>query len=313
MSTVTPLAGQVAFVTGAAGGLGSAIARRLAADGAAIVATDIADDRAQDRLSEGLRRIQLAITDAGGICLAAGTSVTDAAGVRQIVSDSAERLGPITIAVTTAGNANVGELLDTAAQDWQSLFGVHLHGTLNVLDAVMPMMARGRYGRIITVTSGTGLSRAAADMPIYGSVKRAIASLTWELAAVLPPGLSLNALSPVAATPMIQSVRAARESLGGAQASAFGPSGLPSPDRIAPLVAHMCRESSGWLNGQVLFSNGSEVSVISQSELVEVVGFGLDQESGRHIDAERLAILATAHAQQSATGVKLARLTALKD
>src|SRR5262249_58420311 len=85
--------------------------------------------------------------------------------------------------------------------DWARLLDVHFDGYLTILRAALPLMAAAGHGRIVGVTSGSGWR--AADAGAYSCAKRAVASLTWQVGRGAPRGVSVNALSPTAATRMV--------------------------------------------------------------------------------------------------------------
>ena len=155
------------------------------------------------------------------------------------------------------------------------MLSVHLDGYLNVLDAALPIMAAAGHGRILGVTSGSGWR--PADTGAYGCAKRAVASLTWQLGRQAPPGVVVNAMSPIAATRMVtaalgrarpadrQRQRAPRLTGGLSLAS------MPTPEELGPLGAHLVDDDFSWCSGQVIFAGGSEVAVIDQPRLLEVV------------------------------------------
>ncbi len=103
------------------------------------------------------------------------------------------------------------------------MLGVHLGGYLNVLDAALPLMAAAGHGRVLGVTSGSGWR--AADAGAYSCAKRAVAALTWQLGRQAPPGVTVNAMSPIAATRMVAAAlerarrSAGRQAAGGSRSS----------------------------------------------------------------------------------------------
>ena len=98
------------------------------------------------------------------------------------------------------------------------MLAVHLGGYLNVLEAALPLMAAAGHGRVLGVTSGSGWR--AADAGAYSCAKRAVAALTWQLGRQAPPGVTVNAMSPIAATRMVAAAARARPS--GGQAGGGG-------------------------------------------------------------------------------------------
>jgi len=135
----TPLAGRRALVTGGASGIGAAIARRLAADGAAVVIADLQSDAAARLAGEiGATGVQL--------------DVTDFDRVHAVVRES----GPFDILVNSAGVDQHAFFTKTSPDDWRRLLAVNLESVLNTTHAVLPAMQQAGYGRIINVASEAG-------------------------------------------------------------------------------------------------------------------------------------------------------------
>ena len=172
--------------------------------------------------------------------------------------------------VNVAGITRQSYFARGTEEDWVSLLDVHLSGYLNVLDAALPLMAEARHGRILGVTSGSGWR--AADAGGYSAAKRVVAALTWQLGRVAPPGVTVNALSPIANTRMV----AAALERARAEGRAGGGGGLsldaiPGPENLGPLAAYLVSDEAAWCSGQVFFAGGPEVAVVDQPRLVEVV------------------------------------------
>ena len=126
-----------------------------------------------------------------------------------------------------------------------ALLSVHLGGYLNVLDAALPLMAEAGHGRILGVTSGSGWR--AADAGGYSSAKRAVAALTWQLGAHAPPGVTVNALSPIANTRMVAAaLERARQAGRAGGGGGLTLDSMPGPEQLGPLGAHLVRDAFGW-------------------------------------------------------------------
>ena len=104
--------------------------------------------------------------------------------------------------VNVAGITRQSYFAQGTEEDWLALLDVHLDGYLNVLEAALPLMAAAGHGRILGITSGSGWR--AADAGGYSSAKRVVAALTWQLGRIAPPGVTVNAISPIANTRMVQ-------------------------------------------------------------------------------------------------------------
>ena len=121
---------------------------------------------------------------------------------------------------------------------------MHLGGYLNVLEAALPLMAAAGHGRIVGVTSGSGWR--AADAGGYSSAKRAVAALTWQLGRHAPPGVTVNALSPIANTRMVvAAVERARQEGRAGGGGGLTLDSMPGPEQLGPLGAHLVDDASG--------------------------------------------------------------------
>ena len=260
------LDGRVAVVTGGGVGIGSAVSLELARQGADVVVADPGVGVQGEPLDEPTAAATAErINAAGGSASSSKVSVTDPDGLRGLFEDTRSRYGSLDVVVNTAGILRYPKLPDTAEDDWSAVLDVHFNGYRNVLDAALPMMVEEGYGRVLGFTSGVGLARNAGDAMIYGAAKRAVAALTWQLGPFLPAGITVNALSPIAATRMVRDTLRAS----GANVSGLDLSAMPQPEHMAHAAAYLVGERAGWCRGQVIFSAGSELSVISPPRLLE--------------------------------------------
>jgi NAD(P)-dependent dehydrogenase (short-subunit alcohol dehydrogenase family) len=260
--------GRVAVVTGGGHGIGSAVAIELARNGATVVVLDPGRTvRGDPESPDGARDTVERIRGLGGVAEHAEVSVTDRLAIAETLAGVAERHGSLDAVVHAAGTLRLPRLVDTVDDDWTSVIETHFYGYLNVLSAALPLMNRAGYGRIIGFTSGVGLSRTIIDGPSYGCAKRAIASLTWQLARHAPAGVTINALSPIAATRMVREMLMA----GGRNTAGLDLSGMTQPEEVAPTAVYLVSEQIGWCTGQVLFSVGSEMSLNAPRRLIEAV------------------------------------------
>src|ERR1700677_3142616 len=254
-----------AVVTGGGGGIGTEVALELARRGVAVVAMDPGVGLQGEPLNEPTAaQTAKRIEAEGGVARASTASVTDRDAVRSLFAGVVGEFGSLDIMVNTAGILRFASFLDAAEDDWRAVLDVHLNGYLNVLSEALPVMAAAGYGRIVGVTSGAGLARAAADSAHYSCAKRAVAAVTWQLADLLPDGVALNALSPLAATRMITGAAtggdAGRRQSGGEagrkQSGGLDLSGLPPAQDMAPAAAYLASAAAGSCRGQVIFSAG---------------------------------------------------------
>lgn len=263
---------QVAVVTGGGGGIGAAIAEELGRGGWFVVTVDpLVTLDGSERLQEPEETTAGRIVAAGGSARASSASVTDGEAVRALFRELVDEHGGLDAVVNVAGITRQTGFAHGTEEDWLAVLAVHLGGYLNVLDAALPLMADAGHGRVLGVTSGSGWR--AADAGAYSCAKRAVAALTWQLGRHAPPGVTVNAMSPIAATRMVAAaIERARQ--GGTTGSGRGLSlfeSMPGPEHLGPLGAHLVGEGFGWCTGRVLFAGGSEVAVIDEPHLLEVV------------------------------------------
>ena len=263
---------RVAVVTGGGGGIGAAIAEELGRGGWFVVTVDpLVSLDGSERLPEPEETTAGRIVAAGGSARASSASVADGEAVRSLFRQLVDEHGGLDAVVNVAGITRQTYFGRGTEEDWLAVLAVHLGGYLNVLDAALPLMAAAGHGRVVGVTSGSGWR--AADAGAYSCAKRAVASLTWQLGRQVPPGVTVNAISPIAATRMVAAAaeRARQAGLtgGGGGLSLFA--SMPGPEDLGPLGAHLAGDGFGWCSGRVLFAGGSELAVIDEPRLLEVV------------------------------------------
>jgi short chain dehydrogenase len=189
---------------------------------------------------------------------------------------------------------------------------VHLGGYLNVLEAALPLMAAAGHGRIVGVTSGSGWR--AADAGGYSAAKRAVAALTWELGRQAPPGVTVNALSPIANTRMVaaalERARAAGRAGGGGGLSLDS---MPGPEQLGPLGAHLVADDFGWCTGQVVFASGPETAIVDRPRLMEVVRTNGVASIGAVLSAFIPRAMEKAEGQQASAGGSNPRFAGIFD
>lgn len=297
---------QVAVVTGGGGGIGAAIAEELGRGGWFVVTVDplvTLDGAAQ--LPEPQETTAGRIVAAGGSAKATPVSVTDGDAVRALFRELADEHGGVDAVVNVAGITRQTGFAHGTEEDWQAVLSVHLQGYLNVLEAALPVMATGGRGHVLGVTSGSGWR--PADAGAYSCAKRAVASLTWQLGRCAPPGVTVNAMSPIAATRMVAAaIERAREAArtGGRTGSGGGLSlnTMPGPEDLGPFGAYLVSDAFEWCNGRVLFAGGSEVAVVDEPRLLEVVRTSEVGSLQRVLDAVVPRALLAAEAAQATGG-----------
>lgn len=185
-----PLQDKIALVTGASApnGIGQAIARKLAEDGARVVVTDIGETAEVDGVSESrLSRLETlaAALEPGGLALE--LDVTDAAQVERAVAHVQDTFGPIDILVNNAGSlAGADKFMATTPAQWTTSFNVNLLGPMMLSHAVIPGMQAGGGGRIINIGS-TGSLGAEPGFGAYTAMKHGLVGLSKTIAAEFGP------------------------------------------------------------------------------------------------------------------------------
>ncbi|GAB1811880.1 mycofactocin-coupled SDR family oxidoreductase [Mycobacterium sp. MUNTM1] len=204
-----PLAGRVAFVTGAARGQGRSHCVRLARAGADVVAIDACGPVAANNgypasTPEDLAETTSLVESEGRKMLAAHVDVRDAAGQQRIVDEAITQFGRLDIVVANAGVLNWGRLWEISAQQWQDVLDTNLTGVWNTIKAAVPAMIRaGNGGSIITISSAAGV-KAVPGCGHYCASKFGVVGLTNSLAVELGGyGIRVNSVHPYGTdTPM---------------------------------------------------------------------------------------------------------------
>ena len=244
---------RVAVVSGAASGMGLAIARRLAAGGARVGLLDLAADAALAAAKD--------LREAGATALAVPADVTDRRAVDAALAEVRAELGPIGIMVTSAGLDAFESFTDITAESWERMLAVNLTGTFHCLQAAVPDMLEARWGRMVTISSSSAQS-GAARMAHYVAAKGGVIGLTRALALELAPhGITVNNVPPgLIDTPMARRAEAAGDLLKLEKLGARLPVGrIGTPEDVAATCAFLCSEEAGYITGQVLGVSGGMV------------------------------------------------------
>ena len=260
----TRLAGRVALVTGAAGGIGGAIARRLAAEGAAVALMDLpAAQAALEAMAVGLRAD-------GARCAIAAGDVADPGSVRAAIDALEAALGPIACLVNNAGlTGHIAPVATMDAEGWGRELAVNLSGPFHTTQAVLPgMVARG-WGRIVNISSGAalgGLYRQAG----YSASKSGLLGLTRNVALEhARHGITCNAVLPgLIGTPavLVMPAEVLADAVALTTARRTG-----RPEEIAAMVAFLCSEDAAFVNGaEIPVDGGGRLSPAVLGSLREI-------------------------------------------
>ncbi len=253
------LADVVAIVTGAAHGIGRAIAVTLAASGASVVGCDIE--------REGLAETEAALARTGGPTgLTVALDTTDPEAVTAAVDRVARTAGPVGLLVNSAGGVGGQTMrpvdeVDPAA--WRHLVAINLDGTFHCVRAVVPHMRRRGGGAIVNISSGAGRTFSLTGIQAYAAAKAGVIGLTRQLAKELgPAGIRVNCVAPgfVRSNPTTER-----------QWEAMGPAGqsalleaialrrLGRAEEIASAVRFLLSNDAAYITGQTIGVDGGNI------------------------------------------------------
>jgi 3-oxoacyl-[acyl-carrier protein] reductase len=235
------LKGKIALVTGAGGGIGSAIVRALAEAGAQVLAFD---------------RDAAAIEKLGKDCEPVIADLADTAGVNAAVQGVLARHGRIDVLVNNAGILSTNKLAGTTLEEWHRLMAINLDAALLLTQAVMPGMKQNRWGRVVNIASYAWKSGGLTAGTSYAVSKAALVGLTYSTARELAPaGITANAIAPAfVVSPMIMEQLSEEER--NRQLAAIPVGRLCEPEEVAHAVRFLASPLSGFMTGVVIDMNG---------------------------------------------------------
>ncbi len=211
------------------------------------------------------------IGESGGKAVASGADISSHAAAENLIGTAIEQFGLLDVLVNVAGILRDRMVFNMTEQEWDDVIRVHLKGTFNTTKFASAhwrsLRDSAAQNRIINFTSVSGL-HGAPGQPNYAAAKMGIVGLTYSAAHSLAKyGVTVNAISPGAATRMTDSVPTERRRARTASADER------SPDNVAPIVAYLASARSGWITGRVIHSSGYEVSLYSNPEpMVRLIG-----------------------------------------
>ncbi len=242
---------KTVIVTGAAGGIGSAIAARFAEEGANVVVTDVKDD--------GVEATASAIRAGGGRARAVATDIATAEGCRLVVADVMAHEGRIDVLCNNAGINRRGPLLSLTPEDWRLSFAVNVDAMFHTCQAALPHMIAAGGGAIVNTASQWGLHPAPNHIA-YNVTKAAVASFTQNLARdYAGQKIRVNAVCPGEIhTPMLEAgvTRSGRTIADLDKLVPFGRIGRP--DEVAALVAFLASDEAAFMCGSLVEITGAQ-------------------------------------------------------
>lgn len=243
---------KVAIVTGAASGIGLAIAERLARDGMKVALLDLDLELAE----AGVTRI----LEDGFVAMAVRVDVGDRSAITSGIEQVRAAFGPVTVLVNNAGKEGFRRFLDISTDSWEEILRINLTGVFHCCQIVLPDMVDAGWGRIVNISS----SSTHGGQPLqahYVSSKSGVNGLTKSLALEFGrQGITVNAIPPgFIDTPMTRR-NAAKGRLGPGgidEAISRTPVGRAGrPEDIAAMCSFLCTDEASYVTGQVLGVNG---------------------------------------------------------
>ncbi|HEX9832309.1 MAG TPA: SDR family NAD(P)-dependent oxidoreductase [Mycobacterium sp.] len=245
------LTGRSALVTGAAGGIGSAVSEALADAGAAVLVTDLDKDAAA--------AVAERISANGGRAESTALNVSDRESAdAAAVQAAALADGKLHIVINNAGVTKPAMFDKTTPEAFRLLFDIHVMGAFNVTQAALPYIPTDGTGRIVNVTSAAGLTGTLGQVN-YSAAKAGIIGFTKSLARELATkSIMVNALAPLAATPMTETIRT-NEKFAANMMNRIPLKRWAEPQEVAGAFVFMASDAASYITGQVLPVDGGMV------------------------------------------------------
>ncbi len=236
------LAGERAVVTGGASGIGRAVCRRFAAEGAKVVVLD--------RNADGAHTVA---GEVGGVALA--VDVCDAAAVKLAVDAAAQELGGVSILVCNAGASSLSLLHETDPARFDRLVRVNLLGTFHAMRAALPHMLEAGRGAVVNNASGSATRPTYGELA-YSAAKAGVVALTRGAAQEYGPAIRVNSVSPgIIRTPLSEPMFGIEGPLDPAwEATPLGRAG--TADEVADVILFLASDQSRYVTGQDLVVDG---------------------------------------------------------
>jgi 3-oxoacyl-[acyl-carrier protein] reductase len=243
---------RVAIVTGAARGIGAAIAHRLAADGMAVAVVDLDEQRSA--------RTTNAIIENGGRAIAVGADIADEKSAENAVQRTVAELGPVTVLINNAGIIRDNLIFKMSTDDWDAVTNVHLRGAFLMTRAAQIHMTQEKWGRIVNLSSTSALgNRGQAN---YAAAKAGLVGFTRTVALELGKfGVTANAIAPGYVETEMTQASAARQGINYEDWKLAAARDIPvgrigQPEDVAAVASFLCRPEASYVSGQVIFVNG---------------------------------------------------------
>ena len=241
--------GKVAIVTGAARGIGKAIAEGLAKEGATVVVADLLEDLAKETAQE--------IKNSGGQAIPLKIDITDSKQVKAAIEQVIKQCGKIDVLVNNAGWDKVEPFVQSTEETWDKVIAINLKGPVIVTRAVLDNMIQNKYGRIVNIASDAGRVGSSGEA-VYSACKGGIISFSKTLARELVRyNIAVNSVAPgPTETPLVALTMKENPKIVEALKAAIPMRRLAKSEEIAAAVLFFASDDASFITGQVLSVSG---------------------------------------------------------
>ncbi|MDH4218049.1 MAG: SDR family oxidoreductase [Candidatus Aminicenantes bacterium] len=245
--------GRVAVVTGAGRGMGRAISFKLSEAGARVVVGDI------DRVNA--EETAIFLKEHKGSSIACTVDVSDERSVASMVTKALESFGQVDILVNNAGIMYRTRIMDISAEEWDQVIRVNLTGPFLCTRAVLPVMKKKKFGRIVNISSSAGRSVSTLGGAHYTASKAGLLGLTRAVAKeVAPFGITANAVCPgLIDTEMVRKTTSQKELTD--FLDSFPIKRIGTPEEVGELVVFLCSDKASYITGVSLDINGGDLMI----------------------------------------------------